>query len=360
MKNKDGIEHTPFTVLTENEIGIIAVDDQTKQPLLNLNADDVAGYAMEFLGNILGDDLGMLVRDCNANIEVIRKQHETIDKAQKIINDYVARINKLTVEVENSRATRKVQSKAIDTATFQVLDLQKENKKLENDKKQLLLTYQKYEEEVKSLKKRLDDQKQKNKELQGKLNVAAEKQNNLEFKFNSLKKGVTRIADYSQVVIQACKEAEKIMLATGRYVEATIPTTTGGEFKFAKVPLNIKSHNNLNIKLAAMGYPVSLKHNYCYTIEDGLSGQQYVFAGEEAGDLVCCKRADLTKDEAVRKYLIEQFKNDTANFDNVDSDTDFSIIAKRWNELVSNIYNDVVDVGSKFLTQKEIERIKNK
>src|SRR5574344_1380431 len=315
MKNKEGIEHTPFAVLTEDENGIIAVDSETQQPLLNLNADDVAGYAMEFLGNILGDDLGMLVGDCNANIGVIRKQHETIDKAQKIISDYEAKINKLTVEVENSRATRKVQSKAIDTATFQVLDLQKENKKLENDKKQILLAYQKCEEEVKSLKKRLDDQKQKNKELQGKLNV----------------------------------DAEKNMLATGRYVEATIPTTTGGEFKFAKVPLNLKSHNNLNIKLAAMGYPVSLAHNYYYTIEDGLSGQQYVFAGEEDGDLVCCKRADLTKDEAVKNYLIEQFKNDTANFDNVDSDTDFSVIAKRWNELVSNIYNDVVEVASKFV-----------
>ena len=33
MKNKDGIEHTPFTVLTEDENGIIAVDSETQQPL---------------------------------------------------------------------------------------------------------------------------------------------------------------------------------------------------------------------------------------------------------------------------------------------------------------------------------------
>ena len=349
MKNKDGIEHTPFTVLTEDENGIIAIDSETQQPLLNLNADDVAGYAMEFLGNILGDDIANLVHDYNANISVVRAQHKYTEEAHAANESLALTNKKLAVEVENYKKVRQVQAKAIESAIQRVNDLTKENDKLDLEKKNIATKLEKVEKELADLKKKNTEQKAKTKDTQAQLNVSLEKIKNMEYKYNSLKVGIGELSNYSQYIINACKKAETIMYATGRFVEADITKSDGSVLRIAKVPLNISGHNNLNVKLSAMGYPVSLTHNYFYTVEDSCKGQQYFFACEDPENLVTYNPIDFTQEQEVRNYLIDNFKKEEfADFSKVDSDTDFSTIAKQWQTIIDKVAAQVVEVGQKF------------
>jgi FtsZ-binding cell division protein ZapB len=350
MFNEKGLDAEPtvFSALSENEIGIIAVDEHSQQPLLNLDVNDVAENAMEFLGSILGEDLAKLVHDYNENINVVRKQHDFIVDAKKSYNLAISENQKLGRENVNLKKTIDVQVTAIQKSVIYANDLEKEIKSLKKELELFKRKSNSSDTEVTKIKQKNEELKKKAKQYQGETNQALEKVKALEFKFKSLTKDMANLSEHSAMVIQACKEAENIMFATGRIVEATTKDKKGNEYKFAKIPLNTFSKNDINIKLRGMGLPVSLTHNYCYAVEDTLAGQQYFFAGEENGDIINLKPRDFSKDKEVRAYITKQFETETVDFTHFDSDSDFTRIAKNWSTIINTTMDKFIEIIDRF------------
>ena len=330
---------TNFTLFTELPDGKIELDKESGCPTMKISAEDLASRTLDFLGGIIGDDLARLVADYNGNISCIREQHQYVLDVNSDNTKLRARIDEVNRENDNAKRAIVVQKKAMDQALNALNAEERRAKLAEAQANKALQAQKKAEAEVEAIKKKLIEQKKKTALAEGQINAKEERLKWYKRKLQEIMLQLVKVRDHAGDVVRTCDYATKVMKATGRIVEASISLPVG-EVKLARIPLNVGgSHNAENIRLAAMGENVSLRHNYAYVIDDGHAGQQYVYASADGG-FISFNVPTFTKYKAVKDYITAQFaKEATYDFDTLQAEDD--TIGKPVKELQECVQNTV-------------------
>lgn len=303
--------------------GTIQLGENT-DPIIYAEPDSIVEAALEFLGSIAGDDLSKLVNEYNDMVLAQQKLDKlSIDNAN-VIKAY----NALVSENASLKKVRDVQVVALNKAEATIKQLTAELA------------------QAKELDKKLTTSKDKVKELQGKLNQQAEIIKNQEFKLTKVSGGIECLKVNASHIVGLCKQAEELLYKKGQAVERTLIDAEGNSLKICKVPINQDSI----VSLQAQGIPVSLSHNYLYTVTNPVVGSQYFYAGETEEDIVSIYNVDFSKNADLHNYLVEQFKTKEVDFSKAPN-SEYTVIAKEWSTIVNDVSSLVLDIKSKFYSK---------
>lgn len=361
------LDETPtnFTLFTEQTDGKIELDAESGCPTMRISVEDLASKTLDFLGDIIGDDLARLVADYNGNIDCAREQHQyvlDVNKDNEALrvklgelehleaqnNELRTKAGELLRENDNAKRALAVQKTAINKALNTLNEEARKAKLAEAQANKALQAQKKAESELESIKKKLAEQKKKTALAEGQVNAKEERIKWYKRKLRDITLQLAKVGDHAGEVARTCDYATKVMKATGRVVEASISVPIG-EVKLARIPLNIGgTHNAINIRLAAMGENVSLRHNYAYVIDDGRTGQQYVYAGENGG-FTSFSVPTFTKYKAVKDYITKQFESETTyDFDTLQAeDETLGKPIKELQECVQNTVKVITELAEK-------------
>ena len=303
--------------------GTIQLGENT-DPIIYAEPESIVEAALEFLGSIAGDDLSKLVHEYN---DMVLAQ-QRLDKLSIDNANTIKAYNALVSENASLKKVRDVQVVALNKAEATIKQLTAELA------------------QAKELDKKLTTSKAKVKELQGKLNQQAEIIKNQEFKLTKVSGGVECLKTNASSIIGLCKQAEELLYKKGQAVERTIVCPDGNELKICKVPINQDSI----VSLQAQGIPVSLSHNYLYTVTNPVVGSQYFYAGETEEDIVSIYNVDFSKNADLHNYLVEQFKTKEVDFSKAPN-SEYTVIAKEWSTIVNDVSSLVLDIKTKFYSK---------